>query len=394
MSRQNQLRNLHMSKSELIENMEKINEPLIKEIWEENLKKFILERLKDLSIDDFDNLRIKLGKYAWIDFPSNVKMEQLFYTILTKYILLPQIEEAEKNNYEIIRNRLRSIIDIYFRVLNKKIRNVNENSTFHIWIGSEKAFMEELDNDYEIGYRNFSLGWIFGEILMWPSEKDSIYELKIPIKISIKKGTTEQKYVDIDKIKWTLEKYFPKKWHSSKKEFTNFIMKSEIKNNKDLSYWTEPDASYFVITFSNSKHKYLNTDEESREDIRSTIQGFLDITNLLTNELSKLSSINHWKRYFTFSSIAPYLVIDWDKELNWEVQEKFWKLLVQMKKPVYMDDIWWQQEAKEDVSKIIEWLKHKDIMREWWASSTSWVIFYWPPGTWKTLFAMGLLLPR
>lgn len=388
MSRFDQIKSLHMSRNEITDNIEKLNEPLIKDIWEENLKKFINERLVDLTIDDFDNLQLKLREYAWMDFPTDIKMRQLFYTILTKYILLPSIKETEKNNYEIIRNKLRSIIDTYFRILDKKIKDIHANSTFHIWIWSEKAFIQELDHEYEIGYRNFSLGWIFGLISMWPSEKNGTYELEIPIKISIKKWATEQKYVDTNKIKWVIEKYFPKKWNSPKKEFANFVMKSEVKNDKNLSYWTDENASYFVITLNNSKHKYLCTDQKSREDIRSTIQGFLDITNLLTNELSKLSSINHWKRYFSFSSIAPYLEIDWDKELKWEIQEKFWKLLVKMKKPVYMDDIWWQTEAKDDVKKIIEWLKHKDIMKDWWASSTSWVLFYWPPWTGKTLFAM------
>lgn len=386
-SRYSQVRSLHRNRSELLDNLEEINSDLIDEIWEDNLKKYILEKLADFSLDEIENLKLKLINYRWTDLKRDAKLIQSFYSLLTKKILLPSW--IDKRDYNKVKEALDAIIKRYNRKLNDEIIKLND-VFFNLCLWDLKNFDYEIEEEYEIMPKNFTLWGIFWQLYMWINEKEERYATEIPIRLNMKKDCcTEQKYVDVDKIKEIVAKYFPKKpkaWD----RFWDFRIKTCTKVDKELMYWPYPDVTYFVITIYDNKNKYLNVDYINQDEILKSLKTYLEINNLLINEIENLSSINHWKRHFSFFSSHPFLFINWDFWINEDINEKFSKLLVKMKKPVYLSDIWWQEKAKKEINKIIIWLKNKEIMSEWWWKSTPWALMYWPPWTGKTLLAMVL----
>jgi hypothetical protein len=221
-SRFDQLHKLHMRRDELVSNISKINEPLIEEIWEENLRKYILEKVVDISYNDLVNLKHKLITYEGIETPQNIKLVKIFYTLLTKKIILPSW--LDKKDFDTIRSTLDWIVDRYNKKLNQKILKKN-NNYFDLSLWDEESLDRELEDEFEITPRNFELGWIFWELYMWMNDKEERFTVDIPVRLSMKKWAIEQKYVDADKLKEIITKYFPKK-SDSKNEFSDFKVKT------------------------------------------------------------------------------------------------------------------------------------------------------------------------
>ncbi|EKE27391.1 MAG: hypothetical protein ACD_3C00214G0002 [uncultured bacterium (gcode 4)] len=383
-SRFGQIRGLNMRRKELVYHIEWINKPIIAEIWEENLNRFILEKISELSLNDIENIRIKLLNFEWVRTPKALKLVQIFYTLLTKRILLP--DSVDKKDYWKLKEVLGEIVDRYNKKLNQRITKLDD-SFFNISTWDIESQNFELEIEWEVMPRDFKIWGIFWNVSMWFNEKEERYAVEIPVKLTVKKDSVEQKFVNADEIKALLAKYFPKKRKAGDR-FAEFKYKSLNKVDRDEKYWTNPDTSYFVITVYHTKHKDLSTINMDQDDISNTLKDYIDLTNWLINDIAKLSSINHGIKHYSFYSSFPFLYVEWDSSLKEEIDQKFSKLLVKMQKPVYMADIWWNEKSKKDINKIILWLKHRDVMELWWWKTTTWALLYWPPWTGKTLLAM------
>ena len=71
-----------------------LNYGTIKDIWKENLEKYIKKFIEDLSINDIENLYEKIREVWWIEINKSVSITKNFYKILTEYILLPDYLKA------------------------------------------------------------------------------------------------------------------------------------------------------------------------------------------------------------------------------------------------------------------------------------------------------------
>ncbi|EKE30324.1 MAG: hypothetical protein ACD_2C00007G0006 [uncultured bacterium (gcode 4)] len=380
-----QIRALHMSRAELIEQIELKNKPIIREIWDDNIKRFIVEKIAEMSTDDIENIKLKLLKYEWIKTPKSLKLVQVFYNLLTKKILLPELTDYK--DYWNLKEALNWVLQRYNRKLNDKIINF-EDKFFNISFWDPDSFHFYLDLDSEVVPREFKIGWIFWTVILWFNEDERRFVIEIPIKSGIKKSLVEQKHVDADQVKELLSKYFPKKADKGSKYF-DFKYKFWVKIDRDERYWTDSDASYQVITIHNTQCKELSEAADlSKVTIEEFLKRFIEVANLVVNDIAKLSSINHGRKHFSFYTSSPFLYVEWASTIKEEIDQKFSKLLVKMQKPVYMTDIWGQEKAKREIEKIILGIKHKDVMEQWGWKTTSWVLLYGPPGTGKTLLAM------
>ncbi len=60
-----------------------LNYGTIKDIWKENLEKYIKKFIEDLSINDIENLYEKIREVWWIEINKSVSITKNFYKILT-----------------------------------------------------------------------------------------------------------------------------------------------------------------------------------------------------------------------------------------------------------------------------------------------------------------------
>ena len=63
------------------------------------------------------------------------------------------------------------------------------------------------------------------------------------------------------------------------------------------------------------------------------------------------------------------------------------KWIIPKKEELYLSDIWWQKELKEELKKIILQIKNKQLFNDFDLKMPKWLLLYWPPWTWKTMTA-------
>ena len=86
----------------------------------------------------------------------------------------------------------------------------------------------------------------------------------------------------------------------------------------------------------------------------------------------------------------------WLNEYVWVIWEKCWaKELEDLKNKLWtttgFDAIAWMEELKDTFSKeIIEPLEQPEKYKKYKLDIPNWVLFYWPPGCWKTFFSRKL----
>ncbi len=408
----NQIKDIWLNRKDLKTQIYDINKSIIDDLWEDVIKEYLTKKIIDWNIwfDELDDIRFKLLKLEGIEFSKNTWVYSFLYNILINSVLLPDYCD-DYSNYDIFKE-FDDIIDRIRSRVSKTMEIINNRGFFNISVWNHDQIQEELEwvfNDgWYIEYRNFDLWGVFWFIHMWENiENDWKYTFRIPIKVPwwLKQKAWEKdvldKVMDPKDIESLLSNYFDwKNWKrtiSSKnntfKWLEDYYITIKKSLNKDLSYWTDDTATYYVIDILNKKLKSISDEKYELDEVISFLEGFFEISNVLINDIANKSWIDHKMKYLNFSTMYVYNEWVWEWDNDWigkSTLEKFSKMLVEMKKPISLNDIWWQDEAKEEISKIIKSIKHEKVMKSWWSRTTSWIIFEWPPGTWKTLLAQAI----
>jgi len=412
LERYKQIKQIWLTRNDLKVQLSEINESIIEEMGDDIIKEYLTKKMVDwrLRMDQIDDIKFKMLKLEWLEYQRDVSIYNLLYNILLNNVLLPDYSTSW--NKDDIFDEFDSILERVNTRTSRILENMNNRWFFNINIWNKEEIENELEwfnnNWWYLQYRNFSLNWAFGFVHIWEnSECDWKYTFRIPIRIpwGIKQKwwekSTLDNNVDADLIENILSKYFNwKNWNrtisKTSKDFKwldDYYISVKRSLNKELAYWTDESSTYFVIDILNKKLKNISEPIYDISDVIQFLEWFFKIANVLINDIANKSWIHHKKKYLNFSTMYVYNEekSNWkDLSINQSTLDKFSKLLVEMKKEILLDDIWWQEEAKEEISKIIKSIQHEEIMRSWWAKTTTWIIFEWPPWTWKTLLAQAI----
>lgn len=395
--RYRQLRGISFDdRTDLTAQIQKINNDLLKN--NENLKlaiaDFIESKIKssDFSINFLADLRYKLSKVNWLILPKDEWLYQVLYACLVKTILLPSYTQ-DRQKQDIL-TELSQLYEQSIQTLDKKLDKMQKES-FHIniWDISELEF--ELNSNFWLNPREIKAGWALGTINIGTNLSDDTYVVDIPVRVSsrikvwdnnISKPSILQRDIE-NLLKW-ISINNKIKWEYNIEWFNDFTIKTRRIKNSDLIYSEDKEDDLFVLSIEHNDLRDLDLSLWT-EKVISTLKWFLDLTNFLTKKIIELDTSPREIKLFNFSiwEMALWKDIPWQETVSKETLDKFSRLLLKDNSKTTLWDVWWQKEAKEEILKIITWIKYEEIMRSWWAKNTSWIIFEWPPWTWKTLLA-------
>lgn len=389
-----------LNRANIKDHVQVLNNDILNKIWEEKINNYLEGKIKNISIEDLNALQYKIEKFYWIIFDNKVSFFKNLFTIITKWVLLPDYIENWKQ--EDINKELDRIL---WNVLNKVNIIISSNWFYGVNIWSELAFIYELDQLWTLFERSFNIWWNFGVNQYYLNQESWIYESNFTIKltnteviddwdhttIKIKK----EKILNYSTITKELSAYF---WKSKNGEYfikewihKGFYIKVSKITDSWRVYWDFID-DYCAVTIHNPEL----ANDISSEKTKDLFISMIDLNNLVINFLWDVTNHKWWKRFHAFSSNSLLYKEDAtkisleDKENDEKLEAKFKNFLVKMKNPVYFNEIGWQDEAKEELKLIIKTFKYEEIMKSRWTKNTSWIIFEWPSGTGKTLLAKAL----
>lgn len=385
-----QLRDKGMKRRDLSISLDSINTSTIAEykhirIW---VTEFIHEQLEKLSVDELETIRLKLFQVHGIELDTDSQLVWWLVNAIIGNILLPDYfsekddkEVYKKNIGEILKRALAKIDTILLR---------EQKSPFVLYIWDKKNIEQEIDEDGEFWGRSFPI-WIgFGSNLLGYNQKYKRFAFDIPVRIAIpSKLNGEIKEVDPKKIQKMLEEHFGKSGKAPKNhKWKWFQVANRIHTDSESSYGRVEKARYIIISITHESIESLDEDEMTHEKIVTTLEQFIEVNNFLIAESAKIIGWNGVTKRSAIITDNTLYCSTWVQETNEiddEVRAKFWKLMIHMKEPVTLDDIGWQESAKQEIRKLTAIIKNKDIAELWWAASPTGIIFYGPSWTGKTL---------
>jgi len=386
-----------------------LNYGTIKDIWKENLEKYIKKFIEDLSINDIENLYEKIREVWWIEINKSVSITKNFYKILTEYILLPDYLKASDWEEKIFKE----LDEIILRAENRanKIMNKinNKNWFFSIYCPNIDNIYKEFENYWNMIETGVEFWWIFWRGLI-ENATNWFFNFTIPIRTHLK---WEENYSNLKTIsKENLENILKEiiKTTKNSKKFKELFKWNPISVeifddvNKMKSYWVDENQDYKIIKiFINWES--LNDDMHPSQ-MKNIIDSVFEAWSFLINKIAKDSWIEHKNRTFIFQS-GSYIEREnlnlENNQVNLNNQnkdhektkynsnsrsaKKFESMKINLDDSMNLEQVWWQTEAKKTAEKIIKSIRHEEIMKSWWAKMTKWIIFEWPAGTGKTLLA-------
>ncbi len=390
-----QLKDQKMKRHDLSLSLESINQGFLKENKHvrEWLKEFVRETLEKISLDGLDKIKLKLVQVHGIHVSSDVTLVTSLVDTIVRNILIPDYF-FEGNTKDLFKKEIENCIG---RMLNKvdTILLREQKSPFVLYIGDEKHIQQEIDYDGDLDGSRIWIGSWFGYNIYWYNEKNKRFAFEIPIRIAIpSKLSGEIKENDPKKIQKHIEWLFGKKWNISvDKKWKWFSVSTRIHTDSEKIYWKIEKARYLILNITHENVEDLSEEMMSHEDILTNLKKFITINNYLIAESGNIIGWNGKTKRASIIWDSTPSISSWDEgenEIDDEIRTKFGKLMVHMKESVKLDDIWWQEKAKEEINKIVALIQNKDIAEQWWAHMTTGIIFYGPSGTGKTLFARCL----
>jgi len=148
------------------------------------------------------------------------------------------------------------------------------------------------------------------------------------------------------------------------------------------------------LTKAKKKIKYNFLDENINLDILAlksenfTWADIAEAVRRLLNDYAIWSLISNQVMNIIWSDTT----LKWLLYIIWTIKnERFFnKNITSKKEKLTLNDIWWSKLLKEELSKIINQYKNKELFDEIWVKLPRWILLYGPPWTWKTLTAKVL----
>lgn len=194
-----------------------------------------------------------------------------------------------------------------------------------------------------------------------------------------------------------IEKQYEKNIHISK--FEVFYSK----NKDNIIKIIQPEVDYWnffqIIIYNNDlkkleTYKIFKTGEEKWENFWNNYETYISLIKekwwvWLYFDNAK---INIWQilgLFFQLLFIWFFLFIFLKTTWIWT---KIWITLFTPNdwNRISFNDIWWIESNKKEIEDIIKSLKNWKSFKKRWIRSLRWILFYWPPWTWKTMLAKAI----
>lgn len=399
--RRDQLKNYGIWRGGLIEKIPEINQDILKNLkTQQHLEKYIKQLIywQDFSKEFLDALMYKLEKVTGMNIPEKMGIYEMIYSLIVNKVLLPNYTDEWITDDAI--NEIRSIVESTNKAIDRKLWKMME-WFYYLWIWNLTSYKSVIDILMDIDDEpNFHIWYFFGMNRLWYENNDQdVITLEIPIRTGKKirpwaENQESEEIIDSQIIKTNLEKLLSikidqtHKWVPWFEEYGIKVKKGLV--DKEGKYGRDNDDIYTVLTLHTNKS--LNLSSLSFDDFINLLEWLFDCNNYIINHLAKLKwNIQDFNKAYHQMWVWTLISKEiWSEELSKEEKEKFNKLLVKDERKTYLSDVWWQQKAKEEISKIILAIKHEEIMRSWWAKTTSGIVFEWPTWTGKTLLARAI----
>lgn len=178
--------------------------------------------------------------------------------------------------------------------------------------------------------------------------------------------------------------------------------KIEIKDSTELNWYkfisTWSDKSFLLIRDSLPIKNYeiYKTFKPSDTSLNEL---WFSLTWETAIEVKYTESSLLWKIFFeTFLPILLLIVflvimfkMFWPKSSWWfPFWAQAWKLRTKADVKTNFNDVAWMDEAKWELTEIVDYLKSPEKYKKAWARVPKWVLLYWPPWSWKTLLARAV----
>jgi len=385
-----QLREGGMKRRDLSLSLDSINKSTTAENI--NIRKWIIEyvheTLESLSSDTLEKIRLKLLQVHWIKLDTDSSLVIGLANAIIGNLLLPDYfsendpKEAYKKNISAMLSRALYKVD--------KIILREQKSPFVIYIWDKKSIEEEIDYSGEFLWRSFPIWLGFGSNVLGYSKVYKRFAFDIPVRIAIpSKLNGEIKEIDPKKIQKMIEEHFGKTGKApTNRKWKGFQVSNRIYTDSESLYGRIEKARYIIISITHQTYENLDEDAMWHDKIITALEEFIEVNNFLIAESAKVIGWNgKTKRSAIITDTSVYCSSgnDDNNEIDDEIRTKFGKLMVHMKEPVTLEDIGWQESAKHEIKKLIAIITNKEIAESWGATSPTWIIFYWPSWTGKTL---------
>jgi len=385
-----------------------VNNDILEQDEEKIIEKYIQAYIrnavinKNFTIENFKILISKIKLVLWINLKDNISLNKIFYSIIVENILLPDYYTWDNPEEEIKDFTL--LINSNLEKLNREMLKIwNQKINLNIW--NKEDFFDQI----------FEQMWDIN----WPDVSSLI-----PLRNMEINKELERIYLYYDNSLWLYTIWIVLDWKNKNNKFSRFLTERniwpiarEIKDEYDEKYnldtllgiqtikenWKTQNSIFLNIRDYNS---YIEDWYINAEKFLIHIEKILKFWEYFTNRLVENLEIEIENNILFFLSNWDLLItptkeekqefeIDFNRQFWWrdenyeksELTESEIEKFIVKDTQISLNDIWWNTDAKIEISKIINSIKFEEIMKEWWAKTTTWIIFEWPSGTWKTMLA-------
>lgn len=358
------------------------------------IQKYINEFItsEEFSFEYFEWLLTKLSVYKWINLQKNVSISMMLYNLICNVVLLPNYltDWNQEKNY----TEIKIILDRYLANFNKEIEIlITDDYCLELW-NLWQLIMEANTNDTAweklLSDRMFHIWAWFGKNYFSYDYDKKKYVFKIPIDIKSK----QNKYKKTLKLE-AIQNFTMKclKEYASQNNIDNISI-SLLKENDTLGTYSDSGISSEYVSIILAKDENITNNEKMFIYLKELIL----LNNYIINEFIKNFWFDIEKEIHLFSSGQTLIITRPDKrqiEVLSKAHMMLWNnpnidfdsLKLSNTTWVTLNDVWWQEKAKEQIEIIIDMIKRESIYKKLWARLPKWIIFEWPSGTGKTLLA-------
>lgn len=374
------------------------NQALIKVI-EKYIEDFISG--DSFSMDFFQKLLRKLEHFKWIHLQTNISLTTMLYNLICNTIILPNY--LKDDNFEKNYTEIKRIIESHIKSFEKEIQIRTQNGySLDLW--SIASLIQEMTINTRIwmptiNQRSFFIGPGFWNNIFMYDQTIEWFVMKIPVNLNSKRNN-KRRVLRLEEVKDFVNKVSID-YHRNTKNMNWFHLSIYKEKNEWRAYHPNcPEHVEFVSINLWKEWDYVGTD-----NVLDMLHEIFLLNNFIINSIWKEFWLETKKEIRLFSNGETLdvtrpgrdnddKIISQTKEnVSQQVSSKLENALdyeqykISTDNPVTLEDVWWLTDAKEEIKKIIDFIKREDFYRSIGAKLPQWMLFEWPKGTGKTLLA-------